>query len=545
MTKGNSEKMELLMDMVHDNPGEERTKSAFRNPKKLVEYGYNTQVFKHNDTAISFETLGKDYFADKGAREWLKEAQQISDNEIFPAHDAGLMTMCHMDLFVLPRRLVEEYHDEICDEKGRISIFKEKTKELHRILFDELFGKYPLDGLIIRVGETYLHDTPYHVGNGAVEYGERENEIKTFVELINFLREEICQKRGKYLIFRTWDCFPDKFHADKDYYLEVTGKIEPHDKLIFSIKHTALDFWRHVKFNPCIGEGQHRQVIEVQCQREYEGKGAYPMYVADGIINGFSENSVKLGLKDFADNPLICGIYTWTRGGGWNGPYIKNEFWCAINAYVISRYAADTSRSEDEIFAEFAKKKMGLDSVNAEKFHALCKKVPDAVLHGRYITPYDLSLNESLMPCANWIRDDRIAGLQCELSKVFDYLEKNDLVDAALEEKELSVKIWEEIKADFAKIEFADKDLRDFITCSIEYGLRFYRIINVSFHIFAKCCKNEHMPELLAEYDKAWADFDELLQDKNAATGYFDDYIFEEKHRGLGDTIKYCRENLG
>ena len=29
-----------------------------------------------------------------------------------------------------------------------------------------------------------------------------------------------------------------------------------------------------VPFNPCIGIGKHQQVVEVQCQREYEGKGA-------------------------------------------------------------------------------------------------------------------------------------------------------------------------------------------------------------------------------------------------------------------------------
>ena len=58
----------------------------------------------------------------------------------------------------------------------------------------------------------------------------------------------------------------------------------------FSIKHTALDFWRHVKVNECLTRGKHPQIIEVQCQREYEGKGAYPNYVMDGVINGFEEN---------------------------------------------------------------------------------------------------------------------------------------------------------------------------------------------------------------------------------------------------------------
>ena len=78
--------MKLLMDMVHDNPGEERTKTAFRNPGKLSEYGYNTQVFKHNDATVSFEKLNKDYFSEPGGHEWLKEMTGYSEEEIFSAH---------------------------------------------------------------------------------------------------------------------------------------------------------------------------------------------------------------------------------------------------------------------------------------------------------------------------------------------------------------------------------------------------------------------------------------------------------------------------
>lgn len=534
--------MQFIMDMVHDNPGEARCKTAFRSPEKLIGYGFNTQVFKHNDTTMTFDKLG-DFFTQPGAREWLSEAVKISDNEIFPAHEKGLMTMCHMDLFVLPTLLIQKYKNEICGEDGKISIFKEKTKELHRILFDELFEKYPLDGIIIRVGETYLHDTPFHSGNGAVKYGDIEEEKKTFIELIKFLKAEVCEKHNKYLIFRTWDCFPDRFHADKQYYLDVTNNIEPDDKLIFSIKHTALDFWRRVKFNPCLGEGKHKQVIEVQCQREYEGKGSYPMYVMDGVINGFPELSRKQGIKDISDNPLICGIYSWSRGGGWFGPYIKNEFWCDLNSYIISHFAAKPQLTEHEIFIDYAMNVMGLDESNAEKFHDMCLRIPDAVLKGRYIEAYDKSLNESIMPCGNWIRDDRIGGLR-QLNDVFEYLEKNNSVQDAVEEKHEAVRIWEQIKKQFSDIEIKDKKLSDFISESIEYGLRFYRIIDISFNIFAKCRKSENVRELLEKYDAAWADYKKLEENEQASSSYCEEYIFSENNLGLNETIDYCRKNL-
>jgi hypothetical protein len=535
--------MKFIIDMVHDNPGEPRFITEFRKPKTLLDFGFNTQVFRQNNTAVSFEKLGYDFF-EKDGKEWLCNMQGISHDEIFNAHNNGLMTMCHIDLFVLPKLLVDKYKNEICDENGRISIFKEKTKEIHRVMFDEMFEKYPVDGLIIRVGETYLHDTPYHVGNGAVQYGKPEEEKKTFVELINFLRDEICVKHNKFLIFRTWDYYPDKFHSNKSYYLDVTNKIEPHAKLFFSMKYTALDFWRYVKMNPCLCEGKHKQVIEVQCQREYEGKGAYPMYNMEGIINGFSENDEKKGIKDIVDNPLISGIFAWSRGGGWNGPYIKNEFWCELNAYVICKYACDTNRTEKEIFISYCNDIMELDSENAEAFYKACLKIPDAVLHGRYISAYDKSLHGSRMPSANWIRDDRIAGLHKDLSEVFDYLEKHDLVEDAIKEKDYAIKLWKEIKTDFSGIDIPNSELKNFIVNSAEYAIRFFSIIDTAFKIFVKCRTNEDVSDLISEYDKLWERYKETQKFPQPSSLYHDDFLFEEKQRGLGDTINYCRLNL-
>ncbi len=535
--------MQFILNMVHDNPGEEPFATEFRNPEKSIEYGFNTQVFRQCGTTASFEAMKEDFFESGPEKEWLRMACQKTEAEVQKAHEAGLLTMSHMDLFVLPKRLVEKYGEDICDENGKISIFRPKTKEIHRILFDELFTRYPLDGLIIRVGETYLHDTPYHVGNGAVQYGEKEQEKKAFVELLRFLRQEICVKHGKYLIFRTWDCFPDRFHADLEYYLDVTDQIEPEERLIFSIKHTALDFWRRVRFNPCIGKGKHRQMIEVQCQREYEGKGAYPSYVMDGVINGFSEMREKKGLKDVVDNPLICGIYAWPRGGGWFGPYIQNEFWCDLNTYVIAKFAQEPHRTEETIFLEYACDKMGMDPENARKFHALCKKIPDAVLYGRYIEAYDVQLEEKICPSGLWLRDDRMAGLR-QLDDIFAYLEEKDLVGEALLEKEKSVRIWEEIREDFKEIRLKDSTLRSFIENSIEYAVRFYTIAEICFQIFAKCRRKENVKELLEQYDSAWDSYKELERRPQASTSYCEKYIFSENNLGLDETIAYCRKNL-
>lgn len=534
--------MEFIMDMVHDNPGEARTQTVFRQPEKLLSLGYNTQIIKNISTIVDFSAMGEDFFPSQESKAWLENMTEVLYGEVKRAKKAGMTVMSHIDLFVLPKAMVEAYGDRLCDENGRISVRKEMTKQVHRVMFDELFGKFSLDGLIIRVGETYLHDTPFHVGNGAVPYGDIPKEKELFVELIQFLKEEVCQKRGKYLIFRTWDCKPDRFHADPDYYLEVTDQIEPHEKLIFSIKHTALDFWRNVRFNPCLTIGKHRQVVEVQCQREYEGKCAYPSYVMDGIINGFSENQKKMGLKDIVNDPHICGIYTWSRGGGWYGPYIQNEFWCELNTYVISSYACDPSRSEEEIFLEFTQKQMKLSPKDGKKFHTLCRKVQDAVLHGRYITAYDRSLHERRMPSL-WTRDDRIGGLR-QLNKVFDYLEPNGLVEEVLAEKEQALAEWEEIAAGINSLVIPDPAAGEFIRNSAEYAVRLYRLVLVCFRIFAKCRKQENVGQLLWQYDQAWEAYKALESRPQASSSYCDQFIFSPDNLGLNETIDYCRAHL-
>ena len=57
------------------------------------------------------------------------------------------------------------------------------------------------------------------------------------------------------------------------------------------------------------------------------------------------------------DNPLFKGVWTWSRGGGWGGPYIKNEFWIELNAYVISHWASNPLKTEKEILYDFVKAK--------------------------------------------------------------------------------------------------------------------------------------------------------------------------------------------
>lgn len=543
--------MQLRLSMVHNNPGEKEFDTKFKNSQTVLDYGFNGQVFRQINTVVTFDRLGLDLFG-KGSEEraWLENFSKPIIESVKEAKRLGLKTYHHIDLFVLPKKLVEYFGNAICDENGKISIEKEKTRELHRVMLDEIFEKVPeLDGLIVRVGETYLHDTPYHIGNGAVDYGDTETEKAQFIRLIRFLREEICVKHQKTLIFRTWDCYEDRFHANPQYYLDVTNAIEPHENLFFSMKYTALDFWRYVKWNECLGIGKHGQIIEIQCQREYEGKGAYPTYVMHDIIDGDDALQNPMGLKTVCDKPLVKGVFVWPRGGGWYGPYAPDEFWSDLNTYVISHYAQNTDRSEEEIFLQFAKERLFLSDADAKTFRQACLTADRAILKSRYIREYDKTLNESSMPACNWMRDDILGGLY-HLQPAFDILFENGKIEDALKEKEEGLKLWQNVLSLCERIDFSRTPQGDFILTSCRYAVKLFTLVLSGWRVMTcgqlfekNKCAAEELREAIRQYDVSYQAYQSLANDRNAATLYKPDYYLWNQP-GLRDSVQTYRKML-
>ena len=570
----------FILDMVHHNPGEPPFHSRFLDPAHLVEYGFNGQVFKHINCVATFEKLGVDVFpAGTPEHAWLEAFTPGIESEIAAAKAQGLKVFYHIDLFVLPQRLVDHFRDEICDAvSGRILLDRPMTLEIHRVLFDELGERFPdVDGYIIRVGETYLFDTPYHVGNGPIPrlgaawsptylynetLGECEDEVvwtsaqvDAYAGLIGFLREEICVRHDQMLFFRTWDIFPDKLHARLDHYLEVTERIETHEKLVFSIKHTALDFWRHVKFNECLTLGKHRQIIEVQCQREYEGKGAYPNYVMDGVINGFEENAVMKGLRNVVGDPLIVGVYAWSRGGGWYGPYIPNELWPDLNAYVLAGFVKDPSRSEEEIFHEYAVRKIGLSEMDAVHFQRLCLLSAQGILKGRHCEAFDRELLESVLPTGCWMRDDRLGGRE-QLSIVLKFLMDEGRLDQALTEKAEAAAIWQEIVGLMESITWPPGPTGEFAKISAEYGRMFFNIVHQGWRVLIAGQRGdasgsydlEELSDAIFCYEECWRVYRLLEANPLCPSLYKGEYFSlpgSPVSAGLDESVAHYKSLLG
>ena len=558
------------LDMVHHNPGETQTRSAFLRPDYLKGKGYDAKVFFLFDAAqfgVDWSDFDSSVFpAESKERGWVDSHSVTIDSLYTAAKQEGLGVYCMLDMLVLPKGLVEKYSSQLLNEDGKIDISRPFTQKCVRHLMRSMFKRFPqLDGLIIRTGETYLQDAPYHVGNHPVVAGMDDH-----VTLLNILREEVCERLDKNLIYRTWDM--GNLHSLPKYYLGVTEKVKPHDRLYFSIKHTITDFWRMgageetpdydametywigesgrygVPFNPCLGIGSHKQIVEVQCQREYEGKGAHPNYIANGVIEGFSELRDSKGIYSLKQlneqSDLLRGVWTWSRGGGWGGPYINNEFWIDLNASVMARWGNNPSKTEEECFSEVVAE-MGLPAEQIPAFRRLCLLSADGVLKGQYSQYGGLYVN--------WTRDDSMSGDAAMQGNIDDLL-RSGKGCLYIKEKDEAVKIWDEI-ADLSKqISFPDRELNEFIRVSCEYGRLKYGILSAGWkmmlkkreaELLGKEIDKEETAKLIEEYDSLWTSWKDLsAYNRSCSTLYKADIDFFGHQIGLNRTAEELRKKL-
>lgn len=501
----------LILDMVHHNPSEERYETKFEDPALLAEMGYNGRVLQLFDSptlAIDWSHYDPGVFPPGSpGRRWVEEKAALIDRKLAANKAAGIASYAMGDLVLLPKSLVEKHgaQDTFGDPRNP------QTQEFLRAMIDGVFDRFPdFDGIIVRIGETYLHDAPYHAG----KIQNPKDPEKTIIPLLELLREEVCVKRGKNLIFRTWL----SFDTDPDAYARVDAAVEPHPRLVISIKHCENDFHRGTRFSRSIGQGRHPQIIEVQCAREYEGKGAYPNYIAHGVIEGFEEHQRVVDSRDSrwrsigdfaAHDPLYAGLWTWTRGGGWEGPFIKDEMWLDLNAWVLAQWANDPAKSEEEIFRRYAKEKLGLSEQDADRFRRLALASSDAVLYGRAPDRGEHTIW--------WTRDEyiMIPAFEKDVTPVAK--------DRILARRDQSVALWREIVALADEIEFPDKSVAEHVRVSSRYGLHLYRIYQSLWHLAALTPEGDRgqIKRWLAEYDAAWADFRALPESSDLAASLY------------------------
>ena len=539
----------FLLDMTHRNPGDDYPASRFVDPQFLAGWGYNGQVIGSIGGLQTFDEIAPGLLPEgSGERNWAMQHANDLRRRVQAAHAAGLKCFAGTDMILLPKKLIAKFKGEICDRQGRIDIERPKTKEIFRALLRETFQRVPeLDGIVVRTGEVYLQDFPYHAASGNFSDDQRQGGSailhgeQSHIELLKIFRDEVCEKLNKIVIYRTWSFGLQNFHENPRYYLKVTDAIVPHPNLIFSIKHQQGDFHQLTPFNPTLMIGRHRQIIEVQCQREAYGKGAHPYYIGDGVINGWEEYAWLMqpgqprGLRDVLTNKLCAGVWTWSRGGGWEGPYIKNELWCELNAYVVAKFAENPSRSEAEIFNDYAREKLKLAGDDVNKFRELNLLSEKAVLRGQ-LTTLGAKIN------VWWARDHFLA--EPDLSNFI----RNGLEAKALAEKAEAVAMWQRIEQLAHEIHFADPGTQDFVEVSSAYGRIKYTIIQQAWTVLFNGRRGdktghydrEKIAAAIARYDALWDEWRALAKNHSCCATIYKDVGFDYQP-GIGAAINRYR----
>lgn len=560
----------LTYDMVHNNPGLEPYETQYNSHEFLKARGYNGQVFDIFQCAqfgitwdaLDAKNIDREKVFKEGSpeRDWILDKRAELKDKYQKVKASGLQVMFMMDIIVLPVR-IKELYPEILDKDQKIDIKSPKMKEILDVLFDEMFREFPeIDGIFIRFGETYVggrFQTPYHCGNNPI-LGDAESY---HIFLIRYLQEKVCKEYHKKIFYRSWGF--GKFQYDPEYYLKISNSIDTDPDFYFCIKHTEGDFHRTFPFNQCLNIGKHQQIVEIQASREYEGKGAYPNYIADGVINGFEEfkwmmkeNQAQC-LKDVVNCPdsLISGIWTWSRGGGWDGPYLngKNglngeeqvkggcELWPDINAYVVTQWAKDTSFSDKYYALKYAKEELHMADRDAEIFYEILIMSARAVLlgRGRNTAAYEWDVF--------WTRDQNIeyprilANIKCAQEK--------KQVGLLLDEKRRSVEIWKYIVGLSEEIS-DDTEKKPYIVTTCRYGLYLYRLYELIYRANALALQGGHREEVkkaVEEYDKVWALWEDLFESSEgcptiyAKEDQFLDLIGYNWNKGLDSAINPLR----
>jgi hypothetical protein len=521
--------LRFIFNMIHDNPGEKPFETKYRSPAFLKALGYNGQVMKtFPQAALTYDAFDPE-IVPKGSpeRAWAEEHGKIVDKQIAAAKAAGMPIYNFTDVLVVPEKLLVKYGNEMTIGEGnvtkeiielnrktgihgsldgtgkRLSITRPMTQKVIEAQLDELFTRFPdLSGLFIRFGETYLHDTPYHVGGSPVGGGAEEHRI-----LLNILREEVCVKRNKMLFYRTWG--GDGFLTNPSFYCSITDAIEPHPNLVFSVKHTGGDFTRGDTFNRTLGVGKHPQIVEISCnQAGLYGKCAYPYYIGKGVIDRWdNEGEEGRGLRSLLGNKNIVGVWTWSHGDSWAGPYKTNELWTDLNAAVIVKYGQQPGRGEPKIFAEYCRERLKLDVAQTAKLRELCLLATAATYHGQ----------ESAFVGGSswWCRDQYLTAIN------LDGVVAKGQVDEVLAEKAKAVADWKRVEQMAREIKLNNPADQEFMEVSCTYGRIKMAITEQiwTLQILAAQAKKSGTPDkhamarAIKTYDELWADWRKLKED--------------------------------
>ncbi len=447
---------------LHDNPGAARFATHWRDPKVVLDAGFNGMIVHGLAGLCTYDDYDKRLYPPGSAeRETVLADRRRVKRLIAEAKRNHLMVFLNGDELCVPKSALELYGDEILAPNaapGRflLSPSKPRVHALLRATFEELMQRFPeVDGFQVRTGEVYTQSEPTLFGHTPTKGIDptcadwtHEQKMRALVDTIT---QVVCVEHGKRFNLRMWGYYnsahsiPEKWHAFSD-------ELVPNPLRTFSFKHVKTDYWRWNPINPNFGEGRHAQWAEFQMAREYEGKGAFPNYLGRYFAEGPTEIAPSGGLKRLHELG-VRGAWCWARGGGWEGPFPASEDWIDLNVHAFARLLWNPSEDPWRIAREWCALEFGVapDSKVADRFVEVQQISEDAVLTSRYlgtlISMGVLRQGSGWTPDGNWSRDDQI-GIAHEhppAHMLYELLKTDDKLHEAIEERERGLMLWRKL----------------------------------------------------------------------------------------------------
>ncbi|MCC7146894.1 MAG: hypothetical protein IT443_10660 [Phycisphaeraceae bacterium] len=437
----------LKLATLLDNPGEPRQESRYRDPAQLKALGY-TGLVLYESTSLSGIASPEDVGPGEWRR-WLEQQFEAIDQTIIRARRAGLDVYLSYDVLCLPRDLVLRDPSALTC-KGRVLTLcpaSETALERSSQALDALMARWPdLSGIVLRFGDNEASRLPYLTGNDIYmphcPRCSRMSRADRVVSLIDHFYRRVVQQHDKTLIVRAWNVHPDGMHDSPDLCRKIADRLPnpPQDpKLILAFKFTQTDFWRYQQWNQSsLLFGGRPIIYELQCQREFEGKGGMPNWQVPLWRDGHPETDAPgtMGLAQVAGQVNLAGLLAWVRGGGWGGPFIKNETWIDANVVAVPRLADNPHTDPQALADHWIESRLGLSGPPAEAVKQVLAHSPEVIRNAFYIGPYARSLKKPWHPSGDFIQDDLIDAKA--LWRTIQHL-PDDKLDDVMREKQAAV----------------------------------------------------------------------------------------------------------
>ncbi|MEX2215071.1 MAG: hypothetical protein WD768_13130 [Phycisphaeraceae bacterium] len=415
----------LKLATLIDNPGEPQADTRYRDPQHLKDLGYTGRVM-YATTGLS----GVDAPDSVGTGEMRRFVEQQFDratHTIDISKKVGLQMHITYDVLSLPRLVVEKDEPSLTC-KGRPGMLCPASDAALTRSAEALRAhlmRWPqLDGVVLRFGDNDAARLPYLIGNDIYQPHcprcAHLGRVDRIVRVLRKFHDLVVGQFNKRLIARAWNVRPNGMHDSVDVCNRLRDQLPGADntsdpRFILSFKFTETDFWRYQKWNPAsLVFGDRPIIYELQCQREFEGKGGVPNWQVPLWRDGYPETrdangAENAGLANVARKVNLVGLWAWVRGGGWGGPFIKNETWVDANVVAVPQLADKPDIEPATIAENWIRKKLGLSELHQiNTLKQVLMNSSQVALEGFYIGPFAKGRTSPWHPNGDLIQDDLI-----------------------------------------------------------------------------------------------------------------------------------------